>query len=168
MIGDGMGWEVTRAAAIAAQVQPPQEIQARRDPSGVLVIRGTNQDDVIQVRQTGGRVSIESGNRKIPIDVGGRSVDHVTSWLLNGMEFFGWQGEDRFMAEGLWQGGPVYQAGDANRDGVFDQLDLVDVLQSARYLSDEWATWEQGDWTGDALFDQLDIVAALQTATYLR
>ena len=57
--------------------------------------------------------------------------------------------------------------GDANRDGKFDQLDVVHVLQVAKYMSGESANWEQGDWNGDAVFDQLDIVFALQAGTYL-
>jgi hypothetical protein len=57
-------------------------------------------------------------------------------------------------------------AGDANRDGVFNQLDIVQVLQSAKYQTGQPATWAEGDYNRDGVFDQLDIVAALQTATY--
>lgn len=59
-------------------------------------------------------------------------------------------------------------AGDANRDFQFDQRDVVQVLQGAKYLTGEPATWGEGDWTGDGRFDQLDIVAAQQTGTYLQ
>jgi uncharacterized membrane protein len=71
------------------------------------------------------------------------------------------------------------RAGDADQDLDFDQLDLVRVLQSAKYLTGEAATWGEGDWNGapggypgeppagDALFNQLDIVAALQGGAYL-
>jgi hypothetical protein len=62
----------------------------------------------------------------------------------------------------------VHKAGDANRDFQFDQLDIVQVLQAAKYLTGQPATFEQGDWNGDGVFDQLDIVAALQTGNYLR
>ena len=58
-------------------------------------------------------------------------------------------------------------AGDANRDLQFNQLDLIQVLRAARYLTGEPATWEAGDWNADGLFDQEDIVAALQTGNYL-
>ena len=51
--------------------------------------------------------------------------------------------------------------GDANHDGRFDQLDLVRVLQSAKYLTGQRATWEEGDWNGDNVFDQFDLVLAL-------
>ena len=58
--------------------------------------------------------------------------------------------------------------GDANCDTVFNQLDIVQVLQAAKYQTGEPATWQQGDWNGDELFDQLDLVAALQTGNYLK
>ena len=58
--------------------------------------------------------------------------------------------------------------GDANRDGRFDQLDIIHVLQSAKYLTGESAVWEEGDWNGDSVFDESDIVAALQVGRYFR
>jgi hypothetical protein len=57
-------------------------------------------------------------------------------------------------------------AGDANRDGAFNQLDIVQILQSAKYQTGQPATWTEGDFNGDGVFDQLDIVAALQTGEY--
>ncbi len=57
-------------------------------------------------------------------------------------------------------------AGDANRDGVFNQLDIVQVLQSAKYQTGQPATWAEGDFNGDLVFNQLDIVAALQSGKY--
>jgi hypothetical protein len=63
----------------------------------------------------------------------------------------------------------IRQAGDVNRDRVFYQLDVIQVLQAGDfYLSGRPASWAQGDWNGDGLFDQLDIVAALQTGNYLQ
>lgn len=62
----------------------------------------------------------------------------------------------------------IRQAGDANTDRQFDQLDLVAVLQGGRYLTNRQAAWGQGDWTGDGLFNQLDLVAALQAGNYLQ
>ncbi len=59
------------------------------------------------------------------------------------------------------------RVGDSNGDGIFDQLDIVQVLQAAKYLTGEPATYEEGDWNVDGVFDQLDIVAALQTGNYL-
>lgn len=71
------------------------------------------------------------------------------------------------------------QAGDANQDKQFDQTDLVQVQQSAKYLTGLPATWGEGDWNGapggepgnpprgDGVFDQADIIAALGTGLYL-
>jgi hypothetical protein len=59
------------------------------------------------------------------------------------------------------------QPGDSNRDGQFDQLDIVLTLQGGKYLTGEPASFEQGDWNSDGVFDQLDVVAALQTGNYL-
>ncbi len=57
-------------------------------------------------------------------------------------------------------------AGDANRDGAFNQLDIVQILQSAKYQTGQPATWAEGDFNRDGVFDQLDIVAALQIGRY--
>ena len=86
---------------------------------------------------------------------------------------------DLFLAQTEYRELPELQAGDADQDLDFDQLDLVLVQQSAKYLTVQLATWGEGDWDGgpggypgepppgDGLFDQKDIVAALQTGTYL-
>ena len=58
-------------------------------------------------------------------------------------------------------------AGDANRDGEFNQLDIVQVLQAGKFFDRESATWEDGDWNGDHVFNQLDIIAALEAGNYL-
>lgn len=63
---------------------------------------------------------------------------------------------------------PIFLAGDSNRDGQFDQLDIVQVLMAAKYYSGQAAAWSEGDWNGDGRFDPLDIVAALQTGRYLQ
>ena len=57
-------------------------------------------------------------------------------------------------------------AGDANRDGLFDQTDVLQVLTAGKYLTAQPATWSEGDWNGDNVFDQHDLVMALQTAEY--
>ena len=71
-------------------------------------------------------------------------------------------------------------AGDADQDYDFDQLDLVKVQVSAKYLTGQAATWGAGDWNGapggsqgsppagNGLFDQLDIIAALGPGHYLQ
>jgi hypothetical protein len=74
---------------------------------------------------------------------------------------------------------PQLEAGDANQDLKFDQLDLVQVQIADKYLTGLPATWGEGDWngapggsagsppTGNRLFDQLVIVAALSAGKYL-
>jgi hypothetical protein len=73
----------------------------------------------------------------------------------------------------------LLQAGDADQDLDFDQLDLVKVQQAGKYLTSEPATWGEGDWNGapggypgnppqgDGVFNQLDVVAAQQAGLYL-
>ena len=53
--------------------------------------------------------------------------------------------------------------GDVNGDQRFDQLDIVQVLQGAKYLSGKPATFEEGDWNRDGVFDQRDIIAAFSS-----
>jgi hypothetical protein len=80
----------------------------------------------------------------------------------------------------LGGGDPVLQAGDADQDFKFDQLDLVKVQVAAKYLTGNAATWGEGDWNGapggsvgnppagNGFFDQLDIIAALNADIYLK
>ena len=77
------------------------------------------------------------------------------------------------------QTGPMLLPGDANQDLDFDQLDLVRVQVTAKYLTGRPTTWGEGDWDGapggsqghppadDGHFNQFDIIAAQQGATYL-
>jgi hypothetical protein len=72
------------------------------------------------------------------------------------------------------------QAGDADQDLDFDQLDLVRVQIAAKYLTGQQASWGEGDWNGapggskgnppagDGLFNQLDIIKALAADVYLK
>ena len=80
----------------------------------------------------------------------------------------------------ITSGSTVLQAGDADQDLDFDQLDLVKVQIAAKYLTGQAATWGDGDWnrapggsqgnppTGNGRFDQLDIIAALSNGLYLK
>ena len=83
------------------------------------------------------------------------------------------------MVSGVVGGPPRLQAGDADQDLDFDQLDLVKVQVAAKYLTGQAATWGDGDWdgapggkqgeppAGDGLFNQQDIIAALSAGFYL-
>lgn len=80
-----------------------------------------------------------------------------------------WDSERVFLNRRIvWYENVSQEAGDANGDGQFNQLDIVQILQAAKYLTGQPATWSEGDWNGDGLFDQDDIVAALQTGNYLQ
>jgi hypothetical protein len=62
---------------------------------------------------------------------------------------------------------PAFHIADSNRDGVFDQHDLIRALQSDFYLSGRHgASRSTGDWNGDGFFDQLDVVRVLQVGGY--
>ena len=75
--------------------------------------------------------------------------------------------------------GPPLQAGDANQDLKFDQLDLVQVVSAQKFLSGEPATWGEGDWNGapggspgsppagDGKFENRDVIAALAAGKWL-
>jgi hypothetical protein len=56
--------------------------------------------------------------------------------------------------------------GDSNGDGLFDQKDIVQILQAGKYNTGQPATFGEGDWTGDGVFDQKDIVAALRAGNF--
>ena len=169
MVPDGMGWEMARAAAIAKQLQSRSLVEARLDEEGTIVVTGTDADDQVRVRQAEGNVLVESANDVVPVEVAGEFVDYVPIDSVRGVEFLGGGGNDQFLVTGLSFDAPEsFTAGDANRDHRFDPFDIVQVLQNAKYLTGEAASWEEGDWTEDGIFDQLDIVAALQTNSYLR
>jgi hypothetical protein len=93
-------------------------------------------------------------------------------YAMSGVEF------DNFTITEL--GTSRLQAGDADQDLDFDQLDLVKVQIAAKYLTGQAATWGEGDWNGapggqpgspppgNGRFDQLDIIAALSPGHYLK
>ena len=56
--------------------------------------------------------------------------------------------------------------GDANLDGQFNSVDIVNVLQAGKFATNERAGWNEGDWDGNALFDRHDIIVALQDGGY--
>ncbi|MCP4194749.1 MAG: hypothetical protein GY768_29445 [Planctomycetaceae bacterium] len=59
--------------------------------------------------------------------------------------------------------------GDANRDGVFDAQDLIEVFKNGEYQDDIMgnSTFDEGDWNQDGDFDSSDLVFAFQTGSYL-
>jgi gluconolactonase len=124
------------------------------------------------------RVSFDSGRRDVNIPAGSKLR---VRWTANqDGATTGWvYGLDNVELNLLGDAAVPLQAGDANEDFKFDQLDLVQVQIAAKYLTGSPATWGEGDWngapggspgnppTGNGLFDQLDIIAALSAGKYL-
>jgi hypothetical protein len=113
---------------------------------------------------------------RIGIPHNGLTLDPFPEWTPEGEQLFGAVID---YALGLATGVTQLQAGDADQDLDFDQLDLVRVQVAAKYLSGQSATWGEGDWNGapggnqgnppdgDGMFNQLDIIAALAPGHYL-
>ena len=87
-----------------------------------------------------------------------------------------WDGDGKFTTEDLvfaFIGGMPSQnrspAGDANRDGVFNTVDLSLVALSGKLEDDQAqdATWEEGDWDGDGKFTTEDLVFAFITGNFV-
>ena len=66
-------------------------------------------------------------------------------------------------------GSPPAQVGDANRDGIFNDQDLLQVFQFGKYLDEvpRNASWEEGDWNRDGKFDDQDLVVAFMKGRYV-
>jgi hypothetical protein len=58
--------------------------------------------------------------------------------------------------------------GDANRDGRFDELDLIQVMARGEYEDSlpGNSSYDEGDWNADGEFDSSDLVAALAYGRY--
>ena len=59
-----------------------------------------------------------------------------------------------------------FPAGDANRDGLFNSSDLVQVFSAGKFESNQAATWAEGDWNGDGSFNSSDLVEAFKGGAY--
>jgi len=57
--------------------------------------------------------------------------------------------------------------GDANENGQFNQLDIVQLLSANRYLKGVPSSRAQGDFNGDNQFNQLDIILMLVGNEYM-
>jgi hypothetical protein len=114
---------------------------------------------------------------RIGIPHNGLTLDPYPQWTPEGERLFAAAID---YALGIAVGAPRLAAGDADQDLDFDQLDLVKVQITAKYLTGQAATWGEGDWNGapggqvgsppagNGRFDQLDIIAALAPGHYLK
>ncbi|MEZ6116712.1 MAG: lamin tail domain-containing protein [Pirellulaceae bacterium] len=82
-------------------------------------------------------------------------------------ELDAWQTAENWRAS-LFAGGTPGTAalipGDANRDGVFNSDDLLQLFQNGEFEDDveDNSTFEEGDWNGDGDFTTADLVVAFQ------
>ncbi len=101
-------------------------------------------------------------------DGGGFSLEFVDPHQA---DLDAWNQGENWQASGIRGGTPGTGPriiGDSNLDGIFNEADLVLVLQAGEYedgIPDN-STWEEGDWNGDGDFDTGDLVLALQAGTY--
>jgi hypothetical protein len=107
-----------------------------------------------------------------PIEEGDSGTE-IDAWGLRHYQF-------QIVAGAGGGGATRLQAGDADQNLEFNQLDLVQVQIAAKYLTNQDATWGEGDWdgapggspgnppSGDGRFNQLDIIAALNANVYLQ
>jgi hypothetical protein len=63
---------------------------------------------------------------------------------------------------------PCLLPGNANRDSRFDQRDVIQLLQSGKYVSGEDAVWSDGDFVGEGMFDSADLTDYAATTKTLR
>jgi hypothetical protein len=203
-LGDGSGVDdiMARLACCAAPQQeyaPDVDISDEEGTIGAdfFVVgrlwRAGNSDDEDDYDQYDLWVNPSFGDQDSP-DSSGVALPEdafATEVFAIGMRAFSQEPGDEMMWDELrigttWEdvvsgtgGEPVLQAGDADRDLDFDQIDLVQVQIAAKYLTGQPATWGEGDWNGapggtqaappvgNGQFDQLDIISALAAGTYL-
>ena len=132
------------------------------DSAGDLTVSGSSSSAVVP---NGNIVFGGSGaNRTLTMTpAAGQTGTAIISVMVQDLD--GGTATHRFV---LQVGAFVPLAGDANGDREFNQIDLVFVLQAAKYLTGEQANFEEGDFNRDGIFDPRDIVAALQTGNYLQ
>ncbi len=64
--------------------------------------------------------------------------------------------------------GPQERPGDANRDGIFDTIDLIQVMKKGEFEDGRKSNsvWETGDWNNDGEFDVDDLFLASRIGGY--
>ena len=144
---------------------------------------GEETRDEIGMNETGNPVAIGNNPDRLDRTWSGM-IDDVAMWdraLTDDEVLQIWNdGAGASIASLLGGGVTELQAGDADQNLEFNQLDLVKVQVAAKYLTGAAATWGEGDWDaapggsvgdppqGDGLFAQTDIIAALNNGLYLK
>ena len=181
--GDNTGPSSTVAAELPPEVEEWQHIAVtlNEDFEVVHYLNGEINGE--------GLITTEPFDEDLPLFIGSRAdfVTNMDGFLDDVAIFDEALSEDQvntimsgdFSAFGVTDGDPALQAGDADQDLDFDQLDLVKVSIAGKYLTGMEATWGDGDWNaapggepgsppeGDKLFNQLDVIAALNNGLYL-
>ena len=99
-----------------------------------------------------------------------RKYSGGTAAEIDGHLYFG--GYDGFHGHELWkiplETKVTPSPGDANRDGLFNSRDLIQVFQRGVYEDQVLgnSTWEDGDWNSDGDFTSADLVLAFQSGLY--
>ncbi len=122
---------------------------------------------------------LELGTCRLSISATGFTESDIRAKLITGRDGGMWNGAsgitssfaggDRAIGYRLVDGvmEVAYAApGDSNLDGVFDILDLSEILGGGKFNTGEFANWQQGDTNYDGMFDILDISDILSTGLF--
>ncbi len=119
---------------------------------------------------------LEIGTSKLTVAANGFTESDIRSKLIAGRNGGSWDGPsgitstfaggDRSIGYRVADGAleVAYAApGDSNLDGVFDILDIGDILSAGKFNTEEPANWRQGDVNYDNVFDIVDLADILGT-----
>lgn len=125
---------------------------------------------------------IDLGTGRITVATGGFTTANIVALITAGLNSGDWAGTtgitsgiaattpNRCVGYGENDDGSLTVAfaapGDANLDGLFDSLDLADVVNSGLLDSGLAAAWWQGDFNYDGFVDILDISAMFNSGLY--
>jgi len=115
--------------------------------------------------------------RQAGLSFGGINESGVRALVLAGRGGGGWDGSSGirstnaeigrrtvgYMTDGVKSTVRLVAPGDSNLGGVFDILDVGDILSAGKFNTGEPANWQQGDVNYDGVLDILDISEMLGT-----
>jgi autotransporter-associated beta strand protein len=122
---------------------------------------------------------LELGTGKLTVAANGFTESDIRTKLIAGRNGGSWDGPsgitstvaggDRSIGYRVTGGAleVAYAApGDSNLDGVFDILDIGDILAAAKFNTGAAANWQQGDVNYDNVFDIVDLADILGTGLF--
>lgn len=119
---------------------------------------------------------LELGTGKVAVAANGFTESDIRAKLIAGRNGGSWDGTDGItstfaggdrsigyrVADGALE--VAYAApGDSNLDGVFDILDIADIISAGKFNTGAAANWRQGDVNYDNVFDIVDLADILGT-----